>query len=512
MSRRVAAVFAVALLVHLAYAVAIGGPTDFDAWFHARYARGLVTGDVAWNGLAFPWQTCSAWADFPSDWALGWHWLVAPFVAFGGGIPGLLLAQALCAAALTAAFHAALLRAQVARPWLWTALLLAGCAGWLWRTHQGRPTTAVVASLLVLLAAAIERRAVAASVAALVATLLYCVPTMPVVIGACGCLGALAQERRIPWKTGSAVLGGVALGIALHPGTWSFREGHALPASFHVWELMAGSIDFARQGGAFVADLGGGGRAEMQIALPAELGAPGWDVVLLEMRVPLLATVAALVAALLRPRDAWTVGCAAVAVFACAMTLRSGRFFEYWHPFAVLAAAVGVGRGPMAETSARARRLVAGAVVVLVAAELLEHRNAFGPRSASDPVRDAVHAIEERAAPGDVVFHGSWDDFAPAWYPARKVRFLTGMDPWYFVAHDAAKVAWHAAATQGALPDEELRRTLVERFGARWVLLWSRPGREDRYDALAAQLGRVPWAEHVATGGSTPATTVFRLR
>jgi hypothetical protein len=506
--RQVALVFLIALVAHLAYAFAIRGPSDFDAWFHARYAQGLASGEIPWHGTSFSWMTSSAWADFPSDWALGWHWLVAPFAALGG-IAGLVLAQALCAAGLTAAFHAVLLRAEVRAAWTWTALLLVGCAGWLHRTHQGRPTPAVVAALLLLLAAAIQRRPVAAGVAALAATLLYCVPTMPVVVGACGVLGALVQERRVPWRTGFAVLGGVALGIALHPGTWSFRAGDAFPASFHVWRLVAGSIDFASGGGAFVADLGGGGRAEMQIALPAELGAPSWGVLLTELRVPLLATLAALVAACVRRRDAWTVGCAAAAVFACAMTLRSGRFFEYWHPFATLAAGVAVGR---VADSARARWTVAGAALLLVAIEVPRHREAFARHASPDAVAPAVRAIEEHAAPGDVIFHGSWDDFAPAWYHSRKVRWLTGMDPWFFVAHDPALVAWHAAAVQGQLPDAELRRTVVERFGAHWVLLWPRPGREDRYDALVRQLEAAPWAERVDFIDSTAAASVYRVR
>ena len=109
------------------------------------------------------------------------------------------------------------------------------------------------------------------------------------------------------------------------------------------------------------------------------------------------------------------------------------------------------------------------------------------------------------AAPGDIVWHGFWDEFAPLFHWNPRVRWITGMDPWYLVAHDRGAPLLMARIVSADFEhDADLRRALTERFGARFVLLW----RRNPYQALEARLEGVPWATVVH---DDPNAIVFRI-
>lgn len=509
------AAFAAGLVVHGAVAAWMPGFPDRDAWYHVRHAQLLAAGEAPWHGLSFPWMTHSAYADFPTDWSLGWHWLLAPFTLLGDLTTALRAGVVVQAAFLTGVAYTLLRRARV--PWacLWTAVLTFGCAGWLFRLQMGRPTPLVLALLLLIVAAVVHRRTVATFALAALAMLVYHVPAPPLLAGGCAVLALAVGERCLPWRLALAGLAGLGVAILVHPGFWSVGDGGFFSsdhATFHLWGLMSESLEFADSGGAVeFAD----GRF-LRVPLPLELAGAPWSVLATQFFVPLIATAWAVMAAWSNRRDPLSLATALFAGIGLVATHRSGRFQEYWVPMAVVAAALTfreredvdpVERGPRWGMRAILAVLVVGALLQIpVLRRYVRESGDDGGRA----VAPALTAISTSAEPGDVVWHGNWDEFAPLFHHAPHLRFLTGFDPWYFVAHDREDVWAHALCTvPDAWTDDELRQVLTERFGARYVLLWHQPAAPDRYRALEARLARLPWAERVHADA---ATTAFRVR
>jgi len=498
--------FAVALLFHGAYEFALGGFADADPWFHGRYADLLWRGETPWHGLEFPFVAHSAFADGPMDWALGWHWLLAPFVGAFGAETGMRAATAVFAAVLTAALYGVLRRCDVRRPAFWTALTLIASPIWVFRLHMGRPTPLVVAGLLLLAYLVLRRRAVAAGVCAFVLMLLYHVPATPLVTAG-ACLAAiLVTKRVVAWRTAVAVLVGIAAAVLVHPGFWSVTESGR--ATFHVWSLLSESVSQGAAGGV-VLQVGDG--LNVPVNMPLELRSPRWLDLGREFWGALAATAIAVVFGWRRRSDPFAVAGALLAVGFLYATFQAGRLLEYWVPFAFFGAAMGLGATARANCKLPTQ---AGALAVVLCVALFAHGALPDGRHDlhGDEVRPAAEALADAAEPGDVVFQGSWDDFAPLFHWNWRVKWLTGMDPWYLVAHDREDFVIHALATGGALDDDGLHNALTDRYGARFVLLWRRMDenleRTSRYDRVEAQLRRVPWA-HVLH--QDEAAVVFRI-
>ena len=480
-----------ALLVHGAIQSAIPGFVDRDAWFHSRYAELIGRGEIPWQGTTFPWITQSAYAENPMDWSLLWHLLVAPFVVALGAVTGMKVFAATQAALLTTTFFAVLRAQGVRAPLWWTVLLVASSPEWLYRLHFARPTPFVVLSLLILFHLVLRRRDVLAAVVVAGSLLLYHVPAPVVLVGGIAWIGRSVDERRPAWRAAGLLFGGAAAGLLLQPGLWS-------GGTFHVWGLMAGSLDVAASGGAV--ELSNGG--VLGLALPGELGSPGVSGMVRELWQPLLATFVALGAGWPRRKQGPVLAGMLLAAAGLAATWRSGRFFEYWHVLAFLGAAVAVS-GPSARGAPRWHARRVGGVALVLAALTVRSLPPLLARGEDEGAKlaPALLAVNERAAPGDVVWHSSWDDFAPLFHFAPHLRFVQGMDPWWCVVHDPEGALAHAMIAEAAVGGDALRELLVARFHARFVVLWSQP--EDGQDGqirrqrLAARLDVVPWATRI---------------
>jgi len=484
------AVLVGALVVHGALQFWLGGLPDRDGWFHGRLAALIASGDAPWHGLDFPWLTHSAYADRPMDWSLLWHLLLTPFVAALGPITGLKAFAALQAALLTTAFYAVLRRLDVKAALAWTVLLLAASPQWLFRLHFGRPTPFVVATLLIVLDLVIHRRDRAAAVAIALSLLVYQVPAPVVMVAGAAWLGRWTEDGRPDWRAAATLAAGGVAGVLVHPGLWT-------GGTFNIWELMRGSLAVAAAGGEVA--LPGGDT--LVLPLPRELGSPGLMGLMTELWLPLVATLAAVGCALRARRDSVSVATALLAVVGLAGTLRSGRFFEYWHVLALLAAAVAIS-GRRTTGSVRAHTQLIGLAALLLGASTLHGLAPLVHEHGSDAgadVRPGLAAISARADPGDVVWHASWDDFAPLFHFAPRLRYVTGMDPWWLVAHDPEDARAYALAGAGHLDDASLHEALTGRFGARFALIWTQA--EDGPDGarvlagISDQLRAAKWAE-----------------
>jgi len=479
-----------ALVVHGLLQLWLGGFPDRDAWFHSRLAHLIATGGAPWHGLDFPWLTHSAYADRPMDWSLLWHLLLAPFTAVAGPVAGLKAFAAVQAALLTATFHHVLRRLDVRGALAWTALLLAASPEWLFRLHFGRPTPLAVATLLVVLDLMLRRRDRMAALAVVVSLLVYQVPAPVVMIAGAAWLGRWAEDGRPDWRAACTVAIGGVVGVLAQPGLWT-------GGTFNLWELMRGSLAVAAAGGEVVSP----GGDVIVLPLPRELGAPGLGKFLTELWVPLAATLASAGLVLRARRDAGAVATTVLAVAGLLGTARSGRFFEYWHVLALLAAAVAIS-GRRATGGARAHAQAVGLAAVILGALTLRGIAPLVEQHGTDAgaeVRPALAAIERRSERGDVVWHASWDDFAPLFHFAPDLRYVAGMDPWWMVAHDPDDARAYDLAGRGALDEIELQEALTERFGARFALIWTQaedgPEGARVLSALSDQLRAASWAE-----------------
>ncbi len=489
------AVLAGALLVHGWLQASTDGFPDRDARLHGRLAALIAAGDAPWHGLEFPWLTTSAYADRPLDWSLGWHLLLVPFVAAFGALTGLKIAVALQASLLTAAFHAVLRGLRVRGAVLWTVAFVMVFPVWLHRIHMGRPTPLVIVALLALAYALLQRRALLAAAMAAASMLLYHVPAPPLLVAG-AILGATWwTDRRAPVRLAGAVLAGLFLGLVLHPGFHDVRGGAPWldRGSFALWNLMADSLEFGRRGGHVVMSDGD----RFGLPVPLELGTPSLGVLWREMHGALLATACALLL-LLRRRGRTALATAALAAALLAVTTRSGRLFEYWHPFAMLAAAVAIS-GPEGFVDRVSRRVV---WTVAIAAALLNVRalpgllEKYNPDDTAD-CRAALRVIDSIASPGDVCWIGNFADFAPAFFHAPRLRYPVGMDSYYLLAHDAEKAREFVRIGTAHARGDELRFLLTRRFDARFVLLWNprtKGEREAPYLELYTELREAPWA------------------
>lgn len=513
--KQVLAALLAGLVVHGAVQALLPGFADPDAWFHGRFAALLASGDAPWNGLSFPYVAKSAYADFPSDWALGWHWLLAPFVAAAGPVTGMKMATAFFGAVLTAIVHGLLVRGGVARAWIWTAALVLGNPLWLNRVAMGRPTPLVVALLLLLVTFAAEARPRAAAVCAFCVLALYHLPQPPLLAAAIGLATAAASGRPGVVRTGAWIVAAMVLAVLCHPGFWSVRGGvfSADRATFAVWGLLSDSFERSREGVLHLALPGGGG---IGVPVPEELRGPPAAYLLTKAWLPIVLT--AVAAALgwhnRRERPAAAAAALAAVVFLGATT-RSWRLMEYWVPFAFLAAPclLAATRRPWIAGAAAA----AGALSLATGApEVVRHHSAT-PREDPAELAPAVAAVAERASPGDVVWQGRWDDFAPLFHHGPDLVWLTGMDPWFFAAHDLGAVLLHARTANADYEDDDaLRTALTDRdsgLGCRFVILWRRvgpgPQRTRFYDRLERRLRDAPWAELLH---ADEATAAFLLR
>lgn len=528
---RLALVFAAALTLHgVLQATWFRADTSLsDSWFHARWSWMLITGATPWDGLTFPHMAHSAYADRPFDWSLGWHWVTAPFTLLTDEpIDGLRIGCVVLNALLSTVFYGVLAAGGCRRPLLWTVLLHVGAPYFLFRAHMCRPTPFAITGLLLMWHFATTRRHWALGITTACTLLAYQVPAWPLAVCGVTTASVWIADRRVPWKLGLCAAGGIVAGFVLHPGFWDVQGGPLSTdrGTFAFLRLVADSLTFASDGSgpgraAATAAAGPyGGRyyfadgTWLSAPIPQEIYAPKIGVFLREYPLIAVATITAVVAAILPKRSVRATSATALAVLACVLSLRSGRFTEYWAPLTALAVAEGLDGAQRLPSAVRAGFTYAAlAVGLLLDVEALRACRAETQDTRRRDIAPAVAEIEKRAAPGDVVWNGAWDEFANLFYETRRVRFIQGFDPWYLIAHDPEDHRAMGTIRLLESTDAAMRDALVRRFGARFALIWIRPmpdgSRNGDYFPLVARLRRAPFARIV---WQSEAAILFELR
>lgn len=520
-----AALAAVVALAHAALAPKIA---SVDSFYHVGHSA-----QYAEHGLldtSFPWATQSAIGDLGADLWWGFHVVLVPFALAGDVTTAIRAAGAVMTLLLGVTVWWILERHRVRAAGWWAVLFLVATPNVLYRYVMVRPHVLSLALGLLLVSVLARGRwwqalLVSAAITWLHLGLFWMGPGLVAAFSLVrGARAWAGRGDRDPPPAGVpvgvaavAVLAGTLLGALLRPRPI---------ASLELAWIQIGRLFSARSEGLPLIFAG-----ELAPLPAAELARTSWFFLIAWGCALAVASVAGLRALRRReravppgrpaldPPEVVVLGtCLAVSVvFAALAVLSARRALMELVAFGSLAL-------PLAWTLAgpsTSRRRVGLALAVLLAAHVpwtgwrhLVNRTwvAFPP----DLLAESATWLAENTAPGDVVWHGHWDNFGPLFARNRSNRYLGGMDPIFQYAHDP-KSYWEHFYLSGdlvveytcdAFPCHEGTATGIHdavggHTGARWVLV--EPARNPK---LTQELLANPG---FTLAHETPGALVFRV-
>ena len=436
-----------------------------DGFFHVAQAARVFEGGM-------PWMPHSVFAEGWVDHQLGFHLLLWPAAAL---LPPVVAAKVgaatLAGVALFSVWWFAI-RAGMPLPWA-VALLPVGTSWLYWlRLEMPRTQALSLALLIACLAALREGRARRLALFAFAFAWTYHVAliVLPVALWWAGLVGLRERSWR-PLRLPAAAVLGLAAGWTLHPhspGTWRFLHQHVVLKVLNRDALPVG-LEWTDGG------------------LQA-LAQHGW------------AAVAALVlvaVALGRARtlSTDTIALTGLALASTAAVLLGTKFVEYALPLSFLAAGAATrdawGTPPRIVQSA----LIIACIAGLLGSGALVRRAVLRTEPPPHRLEPAVDALRQVAAPGDTVYHFSWNDFPELVLHGPEFRYIVGLDPHFLALHDPER--WRLYEAMGGAYAGERSEHIRGVFGAPWALLvLPSPGAEE---ALARDPGlQRAWADEHA--------------
>jgi hypothetical protein len=162
------------------------------------------------------------------------------------------------------------------------------------------------------------------------------------------------------------------------------------------------------------------------------------------------------------------------------LTIRSGRFLEYFVPFSVCAFALGsrpIRSRLLAPVLLGACVAYSGLAGLPTLASLSESEDLIPPRVTS--------ALRKEIPPGAQVFTPGWDATGLLLLALPDRRFMVALDPSLFYVKDPALYLEWIRLTREAPPG--LARITQRRFGARYVLALYEPGLDGFVNRMMAE-------------------------
>ena len=308
-----------------------------DAWYHTKIAALYWSGECPILGGDFPWTQFSRFHELRHDWHLLYHILLIPFVWLGP-VGGGKLSVVFFAATLATVLYGVVRRNGLPAPLAATLLVLfvLASASQILRLHLPRPSTGMLALLLLLVHFSGRERALAAFLTSVFLLLLYNVPHTLVLLAGVTAVVIALREGRLPWATLGALLGGIAVGVVAHPGFWHWEGSFwgLEHADFSLWRQMSGTLEAARND--FRIQIAG---QWVTMRVGNEFKPPVAQAFPRIFAVPLLVPLAAAALAAQRRRLSHVAAIALVLAAAYfTLFLEFIRFVEYWIPLAFLGA------------------------------------------------------------------------------------------------------------------------------------------------------------------------------
>ncbi len=404
---------------------------------------------------AFPWTPFSWLADNYTDDKLLFHLMFVPL----SGLPWETAARivgTLAGAAILAALYLILRAEQVRFPGLWTFLALASSQYFIYRFLLVRPHLLSITLAPVFLWAAVRGRYVVLAAVSVVYPWSYIafwqLPCLLLVASEAARLLAGGQVR---WRSAAVSLAGIAAGVAIHPNAENLLE--------YNWIVMSEVLFKAGWLHKTGFDMG----IELE---PYPL--LGW---VLGLMVNVFMIVAAAISAWRnRKKDVVLLAFALAALGFFALTVKSGRFLEYFVPFSAAAFAL--------STRFITWRFLLPAIFGVsmvytvglgypVAWKLMKEPEKMSPRVAS--------FFRQQIPPGSQVFTTTWDVTGLLLVTLPERYFLVALDPTLFYLKDPELYQLWYRLTHDA--PAGIAETIRQRFGARFVVV-DKPNRTKRFN------------------------------
>lgn len=422
------------------------GLLGYDGYYHlAQSRRMLAHGPFA----DMPWMSYSV---FDAGW-VDHHWLyhllLAPFMAWPGGVLGGKLSAALLAGGALTITWAWLRSEKVPLPLLWALLPFAVSWGFAFRLGAVRAVPFSIALLIVTVALAARGRPIALAVAVFAWMLGHheALFSIPVGLGAYVCDRALVGRtvdgpRRVGFAVAVVPIVAVLAGLALHPHaprTFEFVAGHMLIASKTTWPKGA----------------------EWD---PLGWRAPWMAGHLLPIALLLIAPFTVRAARAARSLTPTTVLLLLGTVSSTVLAMRYQRFIELSLP--LCAASIGF---CLRDAGWRPSPRVAAVAIAacLVATGVTCRYAATGEREAYR-LQQAGEWLRDNAEPGDVVYNFHWGEWPELVYWAPEFKYIVGLTPAFLADASPEKWAHYDAIYRGDYSN--IGAAVAAEFGASWFV------------------------------------------
>jgi len=191
-----------------------------DPYYHAKHSK--LVAEANTFTIVKPWVAFHFFSYSPVDPYVLDHFITALFIKIFGIINGLKIFTAILAASIFLIFYFILKKWSIPRPFLWTFLFFASSSLFLFRVMLERPFVGAIAMLMLSLYLLVEKKYYALAVLCMIDILFYNLavfilfPTIVLVIVEC------ISEKQCNLKSLIAVLGGLTLGLLLHPQTMNY--------------------------------------------------------------------------------------------------------------------------------------------------------------------------------------------------------------------------------------------------------------------------------------------------
>ncbi len=438
-------------------------PFDADTAYHAAVGQLIRE-----HGMlhSFPWTPFSILADRYADKELLFHLFFVPLAGLSY-VTAAKIVGTVSGGVLLLALYLVLRAERVRFAGVWALVPLAASGYFFFRFALVRPFVLSIALTVVMLwAYSRGRLAVAALCSALFPWLYVAFWQLPLLLLIAAETARYFSEKRIAWKPAAVTAGGIVLGVLIHPNT-----ANLLSVSWiNMTEMFVRNTLEGRAGFSMGQEL-----EPFTLAQWGKWFVPG--------------VVMAVSSCILcwrgyrkKDLDVTTLAFTFAALGFGVLTIKSGKFEEYFVPLSVLAAALSARRLPFKYLP----QAVLAAALVCTAALSLDSITVLSKRGV-DVEPEITATLQQLIPPGSQVFTSEWLITGPLMLMLPERRFIVGLDPTFFSAKDPELYKLWYELPREAPPGAA--RTIRGRFGARYVVLLGRPEWQKFLDRLSGEPG-----------------------
>lgn len=394
---------------------------------------------------SFPWTPFSWLADNYADDRFLFHAMFVPFADLPWATAARIVG-ALAGTVILTTFYLIARAERVRFAGLWTLVALVCSSYFIYRFMLVRPHLLSIALALIFLwSAARGRLRILAAVSFIYPWTYIAFWQIPILLLIAAEAAQLLAGNRARWKPAAVAAAGIAAGVAVHPNAVNLLN--------YNWIVMS-DVLFKN---AWAERIGFNMGSELAPYPPL-----AWAIGL--MVVVFMTIVAAIYAWRNRRENGLSLAFTAAALGFCALTIKSGRFVEYYAPFSAASLALAsrsISWRFLTPVVLGVSVLYSSVSAIPVFMKLLQERE--------EMPRHVVSSLREEIPRGSRVFTGSWDYTGLLLVTLPEREFLVALDPTlFYVRYPKLYELWYRLVHEAP---EGTARTIRQKFGARYVII-----------------------------------------